>query len=1269
MSIKQIIDEIYEENSNYTSPRQAINQAESLKSLSSDLYTDSKRFIYELLQNADDSSIKGSLVDVSIKLFDNVLVVAHTGKAFDNIDINGICNINNGTKKSSIDKTGYKGIGFKSVFGQSNKVTIFSNNEYFKFDSSHDFGWKKEWANSQKEWEEKNNRKFLYPWQIIPIYISYKEINNDIHTYLENWNVGTIIKLLEPKDIKKAISELSSNLNMFLFLKNVNSIEFSTDKSIKINIIRDKNKEIKLSKNTKTISEWLIRTIDLNISKDLQTSLQDERNIPEKLLLTTKIELTMAIKKESNKLIKMDETDNLLYAYLPTDEKRYSLPILVNTTFLMSANRESLHIDSKWNQWLFKSISIELFKWIAELNKSDYAYQAYQLIPKKLLITDSLSNEYNRGIEESLDSIPFILSQEASLLKVSEAIIDTTLLSEKDFVSKNSIVEFIKERIGDGNQIVKNPFIPLSFSELLESIGVATFRWSNMPTFFSCDKFLSKHTIEDNIKLIQYFKNETSIQDSSISNQDVKHWSFIYDQKNMLNYPNNIYFPTLEDTTWNSPDNALSFVNKEIQDWLKSNHNVREWLESLGVIEKTDISFLEKTIIPKAESFITFQNAEETISTIFSLYKKEKIDDKLKQLSQLKLLTKGGDLLSAGQCYFSNDYSPKLQIENVISSDIFISEKYLSLDNSIDEIKRFFRLMGVKESINIIDIKTKTLKSTLVNLSTFKESYFTHSGLNSYGFAVDSYRSIIGLDMQLRARRYKFAKVFWNDVIKNHKPADLTKNATAYWGYPNMPGQTTGSQVSNYLTWHIKNNKCIPTLQKKSNKSIDVFLNTDEIIKIADKYLPIFDGEILNQDWKAFFNFKTKLTLKNYLDVLSCVVEDLTEERKLKESNKKRFQLIFKQLLDESENWDSEQIEQIETWAKTASLIDESYNIVNCQELKYYADGDNSVFQNTYEFLALNEENKIHSNLDKILGYLGIEILRQSSFDIECKGEELQSDLQEKLKSIFPYFKNWIAKYDSEFIEEKSEKIHELFYDLQITEVKKIFLSYNRNTLKEVQFHFVENKLIVSKPWSSNKVLISLPKVLCEYFGLKGYEEKLEFLLREDDENEIKEYFKNENITLPVQSIVTKKEYEAFKEEAITTLNTNEAEFDVIKKISDNFYHTSDSSIEKLEHVHKLLKRSKDNIIKHLKTLNEYNCDDVDNHALTVLSGITKNEKDIFIIPRPSDNGQVILFYSSEYDVLEYADAELWYEDGKTTPKKLTLGKILKDTKINRIPV
>lgn len=160
MAIKDITEEIFKKNTGYALPEHAIDQSQSLNALSRDLYTDAKRFIYELLQNADDSAVDGNKVKVSIRLFGNNLVVSHTGKPFEKRDLRGLCGVNDGTKKNSQDKTGFKGIGFKAVFGQSDNVTVFSQGEYFRFDAGYKHNWRTDWAVSQEAWEAENDRLF-----------------------------------------------------------------------------------------------------------------------------------------------------------------------------------------------------------------------------------------------------------------------------------------------------------------------------------------------------------------------------------------------------------------------------------------------------------------------------------------------------------------------------------------------------------------------------------------------------------------------------------------------------------------------------------------------------------------------------------------------------------------------------------------------------------------------------------------------------------------------------------------------------------------------------------------------------------------------------------------------------------------------------------------------------------------------------------------------------------------------------------------------------
>jgi len=121
--------------------------------------------------------------------------------------------------------------------------------------------------------------------------------------------------------------------------------------------------------------------------------------------------------------------------------------------------------------------------------------------------------------------------------------------------------------------------------------------------------------------------------------------------------------------------------------------------------------------------------------------------------------------------------------------------------------------------------------------------------------------------------------------------------------------------------------------------------------------------------------------------------------------------------------------------------------------------------------------------------------------------------------------------------------------------------------------------------------------------------------------------------------------------------------------ISDKFLHSSKPTVEMFLAVQTLIARTKENVLKHLKSLDNYDCTDAEELATTVIGGIKKDGLSIYIVIRPSDNEEVIIYYSSEKDALDNPSAELWIDNGFEKPRCLTLGKVLKTTGINRIPV
>ncbi len=137
------------------------------------------------------------------------------------------------------------------------------------------------------------------------------------------------------------------------------------------------------------------------------------------------------------------------------------------------------------------------------------------------------------------------------------------------------------------------------------------------------------------------------------------------------------------------------------------------------------------------------------------------------------------------------------------------------------------------------------------------------------------------------------------------------------------------------------------------------------------------------------------------------------------------------------------------------------------------------------------------------------------------------------------------------------------------------------------------------------------------------------------------------------------------------------SEEELRKALSNNVFgsaqiHHSTSDPEFFNYVIKILNRAKNNIINYLYEHNDYTFDKENLQFIgNTIFRVRKLGHEIYIIARPSDFEHVILYYDTEIDLLEFdKDCELWVENGvDPVPKKITLGRILKLTGINKIPL
>lgn len=99
-----------------------------IRKIVEDLYPDSAHFIYELLQNAEDTGA----TETKFILTKTRLVFEHNGRPFEPDDIYAITDIGAGKKGADEDKIGRFGIGFKAVFAFTETPRIWSSTYAFE---------------------------------------------------------------------------------------------------------------------------------------------------------------------------------------------------------------------------------------------------------------------------------------------------------------------------------------------------------------------------------------------------------------------------------------------------------------------------------------------------------------------------------------------------------------------------------------------------------------------------------------------------------------------------------------------------------------------------------------------------------------------------------------------------------------------------------------------------------------------------------------------------------------------------------------------------------------------------------------------------------------------------------------------------------------------------------------------------------------------------------------------------------------------------------
>lgn len=418
--------------------------ANLMREIGKGMYSSKQRMIFELLQNADDAHGKEK-VEFHIDINGDYFFVMHDGAPFNMDDVEAITSAAESTKKGDNKKTGYKGIGFKSVFTDSQEVWIKSGGYQFAFirnsslfEDFDNFYFSSERYKKYPELlvEDKlkyRNQKRRFngltdiPWQVIPIW--QNNLPNEFNdSNFNNFNnpVQFALKLGENniEEYKSAIDNITKRPQFLLFLRNTskfrspkngvtvtrsdngNVIEIEKSKLIIVNYEKEQQLEVfhytKQTFEDISVSDEAFLELNIGLKKESRINDYDEvayyftdldgieiETIPPKLASATETEISFGISLVDNKISPEKEyleklpKYSSLFTYLPMEDTRFQLPFLVNADFVPSSDRQKIQGDNLWNKYIMIKV--------AEKHVATLAIYAHEFINGNNFVNSYLS--------------------------------------------------------------------------------------------------------------------------------------------------------------------------------------------------------------------------------------------------------------------------------------------------------------------------------------------------------------------------------------------------------------------------------------------------------------------------------------------------------------------------------------------------------------------------------------------------------------------------------------------------------------------------------------------------------------------------------------------------------------------------------------------------------------------------------------------------------------------------------------------------------------
>lgn len=679
------------------------------KLASGDIWESSTRYIYELLQNAEDAEA----TEFKIYISKERVKIVHNGKPFTRDDVRNICYAV--SKKDPNETIGYLGVGFRSVFTVTDKPEIYSGEYRFRFD------------------REECMRKFGDPslFYFYPFWIEQPTEHVDLN------KTTFILPFKSEEYFDRSVEQLKElGVLSLLFLRNIKNISIydetnNTTRTFKIfpedlkplpnyekilEEIRDNViKEIKIGKFSliegEKASRFLVFRGTFKVPDDVRNDEETKRAKREKIK-TREISIAIALDKDNN----LEPTTGYICSFFPIQERKINF--LVHADFIVQAGRVAL-LDNKWNRWM-----IEKARKLAEA-----CYHYFQENPEEIKwIEQSLTIfEKREDISEKYDDIfekplfdatrnPIVICIKGEKIPLENAVKiteETEELVKRGFIKCSDLKiiygeerHLIKKDYPTGGRNVKELSIDDINNENFIKTKIEEGKGVEFLLFYS----VYKKAME------RKYRNFSELREKFIKS-DLRRL-LVIDRSGNVKTQNEVYiepdlkiFDELKEKGINvNKEQILSefnLINKEL--W----NRAKDYLPEVNKI--TEEMIVKKCVLPRIKTTSEKPSEEDLLSWTYLLKCHGSNPDE-----EIWVIDDKGTIRKSSEVFLSDKYNPIYCLQKYNPPNInFISEKYLELDNDHEGWKNFFRNTLMK-GYNRFDYKDY-IKNTIIPILTNEE--------------------------------------------------------------------------------------------------------------------------------------------------------------------------------------------------------------------------------------------------------------------------------------------------------------------------------------------------------------------------------------------------------------------------------------------------------------------------------------------------------------------------------------------------------------------